>query len=192
MRTDQVTEMTEAQRRKTQPVATGFVDYFPDAIRAVANLSYTGNQQHNPGKPLHWDRTKSTDEADCLMRHFIERGTLDTDGIRHSAKVAWRALALLQKEIENEQTLRGLVTGDFSGEKRRPVDMSKFQRDNPHLRPLDRAAIEAGERGLRSKDIGLGRQEQVQFFGPTRIGSAPGPDGFSDAEPITVLSEEQL
>lgn len=37
------------------------------------------------------------------MRHFVERGTLDTDGIRHSAKLAWRAMALLQKEIEGEQ-----------------------------------------------------------------------------------------
>jgi hypothetical protein len=34
------------------------------------------------------------------MRHFLERGTIDTDGVRHSAKVAWRALAMLQKEIE--------------------------------------------------------------------------------------------
>ena len=29
-------------------------------------------------------------------------GTIDTDGIRHSAKVAWRALANLQKEIEKD------------------------------------------------------------------------------------------
>ena len=38
------------------------------------------------------------------MRHFVDRGTLDSDGVRHSAKVAWRALALLQKEIEKERT----------------------------------------------------------------------------------------
>lgn len=93
---------TEAAARKNTPVATGFVDYFPDAIVAVAQVSKKGNDQHNPGKPLHWDRSKSTDEADTLMRHFIQRGTLDTDGVRHSAKVAWRALALLQKEIEAE------------------------------------------------------------------------------------------
>ena len=31
-----------------------------------------------------------------------QRGGTDTDGIRHSAKVAWRALAMLQKEIEEE------------------------------------------------------------------------------------------
>ncbi len=94
---------TDAKARKGIPIATGFIDYFPDAIAAVAELSRIGNDQHNPGKPLHWDRSKSTDEGDTLMRHFIERGTLDADGVRHSAKVAWRALALLQKEIEAER-----------------------------------------------------------------------------------------
>jgi Domain of unknown function (DUF5664) len=93
---------TEAKARKTTPLATGCIDYFPDALAAVARLSYVGNEQHNPGMPLHWDRSKSTDEADALMRHFVDRGTLDTDGERHSTKVAWRALALLQKEIEAE------------------------------------------------------------------------------------------
>ena len=88
--------------RKTYPIGTGVVDYFPDALIAIAHVSFIGNEQHNPGTALHWDRSKSTDEADALMRHFIERGTFDNDGIRHSAKVAWRALALLQKEIEAE------------------------------------------------------------------------------------------
>lgn len=93
----------DAAARKAVPLATGCLDYFPDALAAVAAVSKIGNEQHNPGKPLFWDRTKSTDEADCLLRHFVDRGTLDTDGVRHSAKVAWRALALLQKEIENER-----------------------------------------------------------------------------------------
>ena len=93
---------TEAKERKALPIATGFVDYFPDAMVAVAELSRIGNDQHNPGKALFWDRSKSGDESDALMRHFLERGTIDTDGVRHSAKVAWRAMALLQKEIENE------------------------------------------------------------------------------------------
>lgn len=91
---------TDAQDRKNVPIATGVIDYFPDALAAVAACSKKGNDQHNPGQPLHWDRAKSTDESDALIRHFLERGTVDTDGIRHSAKVAWRALALLQKEIE--------------------------------------------------------------------------------------------
>ena len=91
---------TDAKERKNVPIASGCIDYFPDAIAAVAELSRIGNDQHNPGQPLHWDRTKSTDESDALMRHFIERGSVDADGVRHSTKVAWRALALLQKEIE--------------------------------------------------------------------------------------------
>lgn len=92
-----------AKERKERPVGTGVLDYFPDALLAVAHCSYVGNEQHNPGQPLHWAREKSTDEADALIRHFMERGTFDDDGVRHSAKVAWRALALLQKEIENDR-----------------------------------------------------------------------------------------
>ena len=84
-------------------MATGVLDYFPDAIVAVAHVSYQGNIQHNAGQPLHWAREKSTDQADTIVRHLMQRGTLDTDGMRHSAKAAWRALALLQLEIEGEK-----------------------------------------------------------------------------------------
>lgn len=91
---------TDAKLRKNIPICTGLLDYFPDALIAVAETSFAGNEQHNPGQPLHWDRSKSSDESDALMRHFMQRGTVDSDGIRHSAKVCWRALALLQKEIE--------------------------------------------------------------------------------------------
>jgi hypothetical protein len=91
---------TDAQERKELPVWSGFINYFPDAIAEVAELSRIGNDQHNPGKPLFWDRSKSGDELDALMRHLIEAGTVDTDGVRHSTKVAWRAMANLQKELE--------------------------------------------------------------------------------------------
>ena len=40
------------------------------------------------------------DQGDTMIRHYMERGTIDTDGQRHSAKMAWRALALLQLELE--------------------------------------------------------------------------------------------
>lgn len=93
---------TDAAERKKHPVATGVLDYFPDAIVAISKLSWQGNEQHNPGKPLHWDRSKSADEADTMMRHFLQRGTLDEDGIPHTVKMAWRALALLQKELEGQ------------------------------------------------------------------------------------------
>lgn len=92
----------DATERKKYPVASGFMDYFPDAIVAIAHLSWQGNEQHNPGQPLHWARGKSADEADTMLRHFLARGTRDTDGVRHTVKMAWRALALLQKELEQE------------------------------------------------------------------------------------------
>lgn len=92
---------TESAVRKTLPVATGVLDYFPAALAEVARVSKAGNDKHNPGEALHWARGKSSDHADCILRHLIDRGALDPeDGMRHSAKVAWRALALLQEELE--------------------------------------------------------------------------------------------
>lgn len=91
-----------AEERKKRPIHSGLLMYFPDACLEVAHCSYVGNEQHNPGSKLHWDRSKSGDELDALSRHLIEAGTIDNDGVRHSAKVAWRALANLQKEIERE------------------------------------------------------------------------------------------
>lgn len=105
--------MTTAQARKQHPVATGVLDYFPDALLAIANVSRVGNDQHNPGQPLHWDRSKSTDELDALIRHALHElvapGSFDASGqepVLHAAKVAWRALAHLQKTIEAQKTGR--------------------------------------------------------------------------------------
>lgn len=91
----------DAAQRKRIPIASGVLDYFPDAIAAIAACSWVCNEQHNPGEPLHWSRHKSSDHSDCLVRHFMQRGTVDGDGIRHSTKVAWRALAILQLELED-------------------------------------------------------------------------------------------
>lgn len=91
---------TDAKERKNIPLYSGLIKYFPDALAAVAELSRIGNDQHNPGQPLHWDRSKSSDEHDALCRHLWEAGTIDIDGVRHSTKLAWRALAALQKELE--------------------------------------------------------------------------------------------
>lgn len=98
-----------AAERKAIPLARGLLDYFPDALMAVAELSQIGNEQHNPGQPLHWAKEKSTDEADALLRHLIDRGHFDTDGVRHSAKVAWRALALLQRELDAAKAVNGAI-----------------------------------------------------------------------------------
>lgn len=89
-----------AQQRKQCPVFSGCLMYFPDAIQAVARLSFVANEQHNPGTKMHWDRSKSGDELDAMLRHAMEAGKIDDDGQRHSTKTAWRALANLQKELE--------------------------------------------------------------------------------------------
>jgi hypothetical protein len=93
---------SDAKERKRIPIASGVLDYFPSALIEVAKVSFNGNEQHNPGEALHWARGKSMDQDDTMLRHFMERGTLDTDGQRHSAKMAWRALAILQLEMEAE------------------------------------------------------------------------------------------
>ena len=95
----------DAKARKAIPIYSGFIEYFPDAIAAVAELSRIGNDQHNPGKPLHWDRSKSSDELDAMMRHILDQagGTeADTDGVLHATKTAWRAMAHLQKLLEKK------------------------------------------------------------------------------------------
>jgi hypothetical protein len=81
----------DSAARKTYPVFSGLVEYFPAALAAVAHHSYVGNQKHNPGQPLHHDRAKSGDEADALLRHLIEGDYVG---------VAWRGLSLLQKHLE--------------------------------------------------------------------------------------------
>lgn len=96
---------SDPKERKKIPLWSGLMQYFPDALIAVAKVSYAGNEQHNPGQPLRWAREKSSDQEDTLLRHLMERGTVDSDGMRHSAKVAWRALAMLQLELEESQRL---------------------------------------------------------------------------------------
>lgn len=93
---------SDPAERKNLPITSGVLDYFPLAVAEVARVSKAGNDQHNPGQPLHWAKGKSMDHADCIARHLIDRGSRDSDGMRHSAKLAWRALALLQTELENE------------------------------------------------------------------------------------------
>lgn len=99
----------DSANRKCYPVTTGFLDYFPDAVQAAAEVSFVGNEKHNPGEPMHHARGKSNDHADCIARHLMERGGFVDEvvgdkvyRIRHSAALLWRAAALLQEELEAE------------------------------------------------------------------------------------------
>ena len=116
---------TDAQERKNIPVYSGFIKYFPDAIVEVAKVSKRGNDQHNPGTPLHWDRSKSSDELDALARHLLDGATpgLQIDElIEQAAARTWRSLADLQKLCEQRdsadrlQPARPLLDGlSFNG-----------------------------------------------------------------------------
>jgi hypothetical protein len=119
---------TDAKERKQVPLASGVFDYFTSALIEIAKVSFKGNEQHNPGQPLHWARGKSMDHSDTMLRHFSERGTVDTDGVRHSAKMCWRALAILQEELEaaGAPVARGAVVPELD------VDLAannRIQRD---------------------------------------------------------------
>lgn len=93
----------DQESRNEFPLAEGLLDYFPNALAEVARLSLLGTLQHHPEGPMHWARNKSTDHANKIMRHLVDRGGFFEIGgkkIRHSVAVAWRALAQAQEEIE--------------------------------------------------------------------------------------------
>lgn len=89
------------EQRKEYPLGEGLLNYFRDALLRVSHTSYVGNQQHNPGQPLHWARGKSTDQLDCILRHLI-----CSDEEEHLASAAWRALALLQIFLEKKYNIQ--------------------------------------------------------------------------------------
>lgn len=90
------------ENRDDYPMAEGLLDYFPNALAEVARHSLKAVKQHNlPG--LGWDRTKSRDHRNKIARHLADTGKRDELGNRHSAALAWRALALLQEELEADE-----------------------------------------------------------------------------------------
>ena len=99
---------TDKQARKETPIFSGVISYFPHSLAAVARVSWAGNEQHNPGEPLHWARGKSDDHLDAAVRHITDYALgvkIDTDGENHLAKAAWRILAKLQ--LDEEERLSG-------------------------------------------------------------------------------------
>ena len=99
--------MDETKKRKMTPMYSGMLAYFPDARALVARNSMVGHYQHNdPADEMYWDRTKSADEMDAMIRHMADhsKDPYDEDGVLHMSKVAWRALAFVQKFIEKEQS----------------------------------------------------------------------------------------
>lgn len=94
------------ESRKSAPLFRGLLGYFPAALFAVAAHSLASDQKHNPDNPdaPKWTRGKSSDHADCIVRHLIDAGTRETvskdERLYHLTAAAWRALAQLQEEHE--------------------------------------------------------------------------------------------
>lgn len=86
--------------RASYPMAEGCLDYFPNALAEVSRISYEGNLKHNPGEPMHWNRHKSLDHRNKIIRHTVESKPDTEAAIEHAAQAAWRALAELQQKIE--------------------------------------------------------------------------------------------
>lgn len=100
--------------RKAEPIHSGALMYFPDAIAAVARLSAKANEKHNPGQPLGWTRGKSADHDDCVVRHALTLEAIDPDtGEIEAVNRAWRALAALQ--LLEEKRLKAAGIMPYSG-----------------------------------------------------------------------------
>ena len=106
--------MKTSKERKETPVFSGVLQYFPDAINAVARQSWAGNEKHNPGEPLHWAREKSSDHMDCAIRHMMTPNEVDPEtGGTHLVAAAWRVLAALQLQ---QEAIAEYELAEFMGE----------------------------------------------------------------------------
>jgi len=95
----------ELNPRKSYPMYRGLFKYFPNALMEVSKVSLVANKQHNEGDEIYWNREKSTDNEDAMLRHmvdFAKGSSVDEDGLMSLAKVAWRALASLEIELEKK------------------------------------------------------------------------------------------
>lgn len=99
--------------RKAEPIYTGALMYFPDALAAVARVSVAGNEKHNPGEPLHWSRGKSADQMDCVIRHSLTPAELDEDGEPEAVHALWRLMAEVQLLEEKRNAVKGVKS--YSG-----------------------------------------------------------------------------
>lgn len=99
---------TDSKERKAFPLFSGCIKYFPAALAGVAKLSKIGNDKHAPGQELHHARSKSTDHADCVVRHMIDTADLlakiergeevnKEELLLEVSSLAWRALAYSQE-----------------------------------------------------------------------------------------------
>lgn len=111
------------KERKNLPIFKLICNYFPKALREVTRVAVANNVRYNPDrKPadINWARGKSTDQMGSLFRHMLES---QVDGLVFEAlppevqaacgpgfervyvlaEAAWRALAALELQIEEQE-----------------------------------------------------------------------------------------
>lgn len=88
------------------PIFRGVFDYFPRAVRAVAEVSAKGAAKYA------WKGWEAVPDgvarySDALGRHIIGEsieGPIDSDtGLLHKAQVAWNALAALELYLREQK-----------------------------------------------------------------------------------------
>lgn len=111
------------KERKMLPVFSLITRYFPKALREVTRVAVANNVRYNPDKSpadINWARGKSTDQLGSLFRHIFE-AAVDKAVFEESppevqaacgpgfervyvlAEAAWRALAALELQIEEQE-----------------------------------------------------------------------------------------
>lgn len=98
-------EGQKADRGK--PMAGTLYEYFPNALKAVSEVSTFGAQKYTRGG---WVTVPNAHEryTDAMHRHFLEEmlgEKYDTEsGLLHAAHAAWGALCRLELELRNESS----------------------------------------------------------------------------------------
>ena len=105
----------DKERKGRWPVWDYLFKYFPLAFLEEVRVAVIGNEQHNPGQPLHWAREKSTDQLNTALRHQFDYAKLKAEGVivpRDAkgnavlAQAIWRLKAQLQRDLESEAEVK--------------------------------------------------------------------------------------
>lgn len=86
----------DSAKRKEFPIYRGLFQLFPNALAEVSHHTYLNCRKHLgedlPEGTCAWDKSKSQDELDAMLRHIMEEDWV---------AVAWRALGHLERELTN-------------------------------------------------------------------------------------------
>jgi hypothetical protein len=112
---------TDDKARKNTPIFKMISRYFPRGLREVTKVCVANNARYSPDKApadIQWNRGKSPDQLGSAFRHMLE---YEVDGLVFEetstevqaltgiskvyvlAEAAWRVLAALELEIENQE-----------------------------------------------------------------------------------------